>query len=98
VSIVDHERAFYGDPLMEAGFAAAQLGVPVLADGFARGYGLGVGEFTDAERSRRRLYNLYLILIMVIETVYRGHADPAAQYDSARTRLDRIMAGFGHRR
>ena len=96
VSTIDHERAFYGDPLMEAGFAAAQLDVPVLADGFARGYGRGVYEFTDTERSRRRLYDLYLILIMVIETVYRGHTDPAAYYDPACIRLDRIMAGFGH--
>ena len=98
VSIIDHERVFYGDPLMEAGFAAAQFDDLVLADGFARGYGLGVHEFTEAERSRRRLYDLHLILIMVIETVYRGHTDPAAQYEPARIRLDRVMAGFGHHR
>jgi fructosamine-3-kinase len=98
VTFIDHERVFYGDPLMEAGFAAAQLDSAVLADGFARGYGLGVHDFTDAEHSRRRLYDLYLMLIMVIETVYRGHADPAAQYEPARIRLDRVMAGFGHRR
>jgi aminoglycoside phosphotransferase (APT) family kinase protein len=95
VSIIDHERVFYGDPLMEAGFAAAQLDAQVLADGFARGYGFGAREFTAAEQSRRRLYDLHLALIMVIETVYRGHTDPAA-YDSARVRLDRVMAGFGH--
>ena len=98
VSIIDHERVFYGDPLMEAGFAAALLDNPVLADGFARGYGRDGRDFTAAERSRRRLYDLYLILIMVIETVYRGHTDPAAQYDRARIRLDGVMAGFGHRR
>lgn len=96
-SIIDHERAFYGDPLMEAGFVATELdGLPYPA-AFLRGYGTGTGGFTEAERSRRRLYNLYLILIMAIETVYRGHTDPA-QYEQARTRLDAAMAGFGHRR
>jgi aminoglycoside phosphotransferase (APT) family kinase protein len=98
VSIIDHERVFYGDPLMEAGFAATLLNNQVLADGFARGYGCGVRDFTATERLRRRLYDLHLILIMVIETVYRGHTDPAAQYDRARTRLDVVMAGFGHHR
>ncbi|MBR7837433.1 aminoglycoside phosphotransferase family protein [Actinospica durhamensis] len=97
VSIIDHERVFYGDPLMEAGFAAAQLGAQALADGFARGYGLDAREFTAAEQSRRRLYDLHLTLIMVIETVYRGHTDPA-EYNFARGRLDRVMAGFGHHR
>jgi len=97
-SIIDHERVFYGDPLMEAGFAATLLDSPVLADGFARGYGRRARDFTAAERLRRRLYDLHLILIMVIETVYRGHTDPAAEYDRARIRLDGVMAGFGHRR
>jgi hypothetical protein len=98
VSFIDHERVFYGDPLLEAGFAAAKLDSAVFAAGFARGYGLGAHEFTAAEHSRRQLYDLHLMLIMVIETVYRGHTDPAAYYDPARTRLDRVMAGFGHRR
>lgn len=98
VSIIDHERVFYGDPLMEAGFAAVTLDNPVLADGFARGYGRDARDFTAAERQRRRLYDLHLILIMVIETVYRGHTDPAAQYDRARVRLDGVLAGFGHAR
>jgi aminoglycoside phosphotransferase (APT) family kinase protein len=98
VSIIDHERVFFGDPLMEAGFAATLLDNPVLADGFARGYGRWARDFTAAERSRRQLYDLYLILIMVIETVYRGHTDPGAQYDRARIRLDSVLAGFGQRR
>lgn len=98
VSIIDHERVFFGDPLMEAGFAAAALDDPVLADGFARGYGRDPRAFTGQERARRRLYDLYLIMIMVIETVYRGHTDPAQQYDQARARLERVMAGFGHTR
>ncbi|HEV2633570.1 MAG TPA: aminoglycoside phosphotransferase family protein [Actinocrinis sp.] len=98
VSVIDHERVFYGDPLIEAGFAAAALDGPEFAEQFARGYGLDPRAFTESERARRRLYDLYLILIMVIETVYRGHTDPAQQYDQARVRLDRVMAAFGHTR
>lgn len=97
VSIIDHERAFYGDPLIEAGFAAVELDGLGSAEAFLRGYGGASRTFTAAERMRRRLYNVHLILIMIIETVYRGHTDPT-QYDQARTRLDGLMAGFGHRR
>lgn len=97
VSIIDHERAFYGDPLMEAGFPATELPDLPPPGAFLRGYGAPARPFTEAERMRRRLYNVHLILIMVIETVYRGHTDPA-QYDLARTRLDTLMAGFGHHR
>ena len=35
-----------------------------------------------------------MALVMVIETVYRGHTD-SAQYDWARARLDEAMALFG---
>jgi aminoglycoside phosphotransferase (APT) family kinase protein len=94
VSIIDHERAFYGDPLIEGGFMATEL--PAFGDpaAFMRGYGRG--ELTEAERSRRRLYCLYLTLIMVIETVYRGHTD-TGQYDFARGQLTEAMALLGHR-
>jgi aminoglycoside phosphotransferase (APT) family kinase protein len=89
VAIIDHERAFYGDPLIEAGFTALDL--PAFGDStaFMRGYGLV--ELTPTERRRRRLYTLYLVLIMIIETEYRGHTDPAA-YDWARERLRELMA------
>ena len=94
-SIIDHERAFFGDPLIEAGFVATELpnafGDPAP---FLRGYGWR--PTTAAERTRRRLYNLYLILIVAIETVYRGHTD-ATQYEQAKARLVGIMAGLGHR-
>ncbi|WP_371630218.1 aminoglycoside phosphotransferase family protein [Streptomyces sp. NBC_00341] len=96
VCVIDHERAFYGDPLMEAGFTGTQMsaafGDPAP---FMRGY--GHGELTGTERTRRRLYCLYLVLIMVIETVYRGHTD-SNQYDWARPRLDEAMALLGHSR
>jgi aminoglycoside phosphotransferase (APT) family kinase protein len=94
VSIIDHERAFYGDPLMEGCFTAAEL--PAFGDpaAFMRGY--GHGELTEAERVRRRLYSLHLTLIMVIETVYRGHTD-TGQYDFAREQLTRVMELLGGR-
>jgi aminoglycoside phosphotransferase (APT) family kinase protein len=92
VSILDHERAFYGDPLIEAGFVATQL--PSFGDptAFMRGY--GQGELTETERTRRRLYCLYLALIMVIETVYRGHTD-THQFDWARQQLTEVMTLLG---
>ena len=94
VSIIDHERAFYGDPLIEAGFTATQL--PAFGDStaFVRGY--RHDELTGTERTRRRLYCLHLVLITVIETVYRGHTD-TVQYDWGRARLTEIMALFGRR-
>ncbi|MEV6350688.1 phosphotransferase [Actinoplanes sp. NPDC051851] len=92
VAIIDHERAFWGDPLMEAGFTAIDL--PAFGDStaFLRGYGHPA--LTATERRRRRLYTLYLVLIMIIETDYRGHTD-TMQYDWARDRLHEVMALFG---
>ncbi|MET8150490.1 phosphotransferase family protein [Actinoplanes sp. NPDC049668] len=92
VCIIDHERAFYGDPLIEAGFTAIDL--PAVGDpaAFLRGY--GHPGLSDSERERRRLYTLYLVLIMIIETDYRGHTD-TKQYDWARERLREVMVLFG---
>jgi aminoglycoside phosphotransferase (APT) family kinase protein len=92
VCVIDHERAFYGDPLIEAGFTAIDL--PAFGDpaAFLRGYGWG--DLSDTDRERRKLYTLYLVLIMIIETDYRGHTD-ASQYDWARARLHEVMALFG---
>jgi aminoglycoside phosphotransferase (APT) family kinase protein len=93
VAIIDHERALYGDPLMEGGFTATQL--PGFGDpaAFLRGYRRGA--LTGAEQVRRRLYGLYLTLIMVIESVYRQAG--AGQYDWARGRLAEALALFGGR-
>jgi len=95
VCIIDHERAYYGDPLIEAGFTATQL--PAFGDStaFLRGYGKTA--LTDNEQQRRRLYTLHLVLIMIIETVYRGHTD-TEQYDWARERLTEMMGLFGRSR
>ncbi|WP_377267826.1 phosphotransferase family protein [Peterkaempfera sp. SMS 1(5)a] len=90
--IIDHERAFYGDPLIEGCFAGTELSAFGDPSAFLRGYGRG--EPTGTEQVRRRIYCLYLVLIMVIETVYRGHTD-TVQYDWARERLNETMALLG---
>lgn len=95
VCVIDHERAFYGDPLIEAGFTGTQTAAFGDAAPFMRGY--GHGELTENQQVRRRLYGLYLMLIMVIETVYRGHTD-TKQHDWARLRLDEAMALLGRTR
>nr|WP_202533290.1 aminoglycoside phosphotransferase family protein [Streptomyces sp. SID4923] len=95
VCVIDHERAFYGDPLIEACFTGTQISDFGDPAPFMRGY--GHGELTGTERVRRRLYCLHLMLIMVIETVYRGHTD-TKQYDWARPRLDQAMALLGRTR
>jgi aminoglycoside phosphotransferase (APT) family kinase protein len=91
--IIDHERAFWGDPIMEAGFLAAGSVSAGDPSGFLAGYGRG--PLTPDEFDRRRLYNLHLFLIMVIETVYRAHTT-TDQLDMARPALDRAMADLGH--
>lgn len=94
-AFLDHERALYGDPLMESGFTGLTAeGVPGHLPSFLRGYGKET--FTDNERLRRRLYTLHLMLIMVVETVYRGHTDPA-QYDFARAGLAASVESLGAR-
>ena len=92
VSIIDHERAYFGDPLIEAGFAASQQAAFGDSTAFMRGYGKTA--LTTGEQLRRRLYCLHLALIMVIETVYRGHTD-TKQYDWARVRVTEIMHRLG---
>jgi aminoglycoside phosphotransferase (APT) family kinase protein len=93
VCVIDHERAIWGDPLFEAGFCGTELAAVGDSDAFLRGY--GHPDLTATERVRRRLYGLHLLLVMTIETVYRGHTDPG-QYDWARTQLADLMARFGH--
>lgn len=93
VAILDHERAVYGDPLMEAGLTG--LDMPFFGDPSDFMAGFGVAELTSAQRTRRRLYSLYLALIMVVETKYRGHTDTEI-YDLGRRELDAVMAALGH--
>lgn len=92
VAIIDHERAFYGDPLIEAGFTSIDLAAFGDPEAFVRGYGMA--PLDENARRRRRLYSLYLILIMIIETRYRGHRD-TRQYDWAREQLTDLMGEYG---
>jgi aminoglycoside phosphotransferase (APT) family kinase protein len=88
--IIDHERAFYGDPLIEACFVgteSAAFGDPAA---YLRGYGKAA--LTPAERGRRRLYNLHLALILVVECTYRGFTGDHLAW--ARGRLDEAMAAL----
>lgn len=93
-AIIDHERTFYGDPLIEAGFCGNDL--PEYfgdSSAFMRGYGWP--ELNENETTRRRLYTLYLVLIMIIETHYRGHED-LTQRNDARANLTKLMTAFGY--
>ncbi|MBX9395348.1 aminoglycoside phosphotransferase family protein [Streptomyces sp. TRM72054] len=92
VCVIDHERAFFGDPLIEVGFAGTQLAAFGDSTAFMRGY--GHRPLTETEAVRRRLYCLHLMLIMVIETVYRRYTD-TQQYDWAREQLTEVMALLG---
>jgi aminoglycoside phosphotransferase (APT) family kinase protein len=94
VAILDHERAFYGDPLMEFGFAASELGAFGDSAAFIRGY--GHKPFTSSERVRRRLYNLHLVLVLVIETTFRAYTG-TGRYDWACERLRETIAVLGER-
>ena len=66
--IIDFERAFWGDPLMEFFF-----GRFANSEAFRQGYGRTLE--TYEERKRRAMYDLYLDLILRIECVYRGYTD-----------------------
>ncbi len=92
--VIDHERAFWGDPIMEAGLVRWGAD-PESKRPFLDGYGRG--PLTDAEAARRRLYDLHLFLIMVIETVYRGHTT-TDEIDMARPLLDAALEALGARR
>ncbi|SDD77250.1 Predicted kinase, aminoglycoside phosphotransferase (APT) family [Sanguibacter gelidistatuariae] len=94
VAIIDHERAMFGDPLMEAGLTGLDL--PSFPDPapFARGFGLT--DLTPAERTRRHLYTLWLAVTMLVETTYRGQGPE--QYRWACEQLDIAMALLGRSR
>lgn len=70
VGVIDFERALYGDPLIE--FCAMTLNDDVKA---------GYGDFDFDSKSavaRRRIYHLYLFLIMSIEGQYRHFQDQSS--------------------
>ncbi|MDF2927544.1 MAG: aminoglycoside phosphotransferase family protein [Paenibacillaceae bacterium] len=70
IGLIDFERALWGDPLLEAYFRGRSHSPAHL-----RGY--GITELTAAQESRRRLYDLYLDLILLIECSFRRYDNPA---------------------
>jgi len=78
--IIDFERAMWADPLIEHYFKEADR----TSEAFLQGY--GKISFSNDEIIRRRLYNIHLYLIMVIECAYRSYADDS-QYNWAKEML-----------
>ncbi|WP_211746356.1 phosphotransferase [Paenibacillus sp. Marseille-Q4541] len=66
--LIDFERAFWGDSLMEFYFNHFQD-----SQDFRNGYGIGV--LTETEKSRLALYNLYSDIIMWVECDFRKIPD-----------------------
>ncbi|MGN6239327.1 MAG: phosphotransferase family protein [Cellulosimicrobium cellulans] len=91
VAVIDHERAMFGDPLLEAGLTGLDL--PSFPDPapFLRGFGLG--ELDASQRTRRRLYTLWLAVVMLVETTYRQQTPE--QYRWACEQLDVAMGLLG---
>ncbi|MFE5291151.1 phosphotransferase family protein [Isoptericola sp. NPDC056618] len=91
VAVIDHERAMFGDPLMEAGLTGLDLTVFPDPTPFMRGFGLD--ELTGSQRLRRHLYTLWLGVTMLVETTYRGQTPE--QYRWACDQLDIAMGLLG---
>lgn len=84
-AIIDHERAFWGDPL--ADFVTPTIfGELDESDEIVAGYreAGGVVEFTASTRARIALYRLYLALIILTENGPRQY--PEKEYASLRDR------------
>lgn len=90
---IDHERAIFGDPMLEAGFVF--MDIPAFGNSEAFNKGYGKTEFTESERARRQLYTLHLAIIMVVESEYRGFDEPD-HLAFVNNNLDDMMARFGH--
>jgi len=82
--LIDFERAMWADPLMEGNFMKPS---PALLDG----YELAITQ-APGTPARRALYDLYLSLIMVIESTYRRF--PADHEKMSRDFLDNSIAAL----
>lgn len=88
---IDHERAYFGDPILEAGFVFCDIPSFGDAQAFLKGY--GKDSLTQAEAKRRLLYTLHLSIIMVVEAEYRGFDDDthlAWVHDNLNTMMQRF--------
>lgn len=66
IGIIDWERCLWGDVLMEVGFRSHAQSMD-----FLRGY--GISEFTPAEQKRIFWYDIYLLMVVAQEHIYRGY-------------------------
>lgn len=64
--IIDFERCIWADPLLEVGFRSHERNVD-----FLEGY--GITNFTMEQERRARWYDIYLFLVMILETEYRKY-------------------------
>lgn len=90
--LIDHERAFWGDPAAE--LVSLAYGGPTGADSdLVAGYTEAGGtlDFTPALRHRLALYHLYLGLLLVVECGPRGYGSDHLAY--CRRTLDDNLAG-----
>ncbi|WP_167483591.1 phosphotransferase family protein [Paenibacillus xylanexedens] len=72
-AIIDHERAFFGDPYAEFISSATICGDVLKSETFMENYSLISGKpftFTRNDRIRLYMYNMYMTLLMGVE-VYR---------------------------
>lgn len=86
----------WGDPLMEAGLTGLDL--PTFGDPTDFMAGFGLVTLTPTQRIRRRLYSLSLVVTMIVETKFRGHADSEIYDASRRAGLPHGCPGPGSRR
>jgi aminoglycoside phosphotransferase (APT) family kinase protein len=85
-SVIDFERSFWGDPLMETNWMGP-------TSEFIEGYGTDLRQ-QPAARERRLLYDLHLYTIMQIEGWYRRFTDlRGVQY--AQGKFAETMAALG---
>ncbi|MFF0309533.1 phosphotransferase family protein [Streptosporangium sp. NPDC004379] len=91
-ALIDHERAFWGDPLAE--FVTPTIfGELEESDEIVAGYrdAGGTVAFTDAARTRITLYRLYLALILLVEEGPRQY--PEEEYAPLRAQAAAELTG-----
>ena len=84
VGVIDFERVLWADPLMEAQFTARRAD-----DERTEAYGRALFAEPGAV-ARRRLYDLYLSLVMTIESAYRNYPTSDIE-DLARSMLAGVL-------
>lgn len=88
--VIDFERALWGDPMLETTFLFDR---PGLREGYGR-----IPEEEAGAEARKLLYELYLYLVMVIESKYRGFSSeheawPRGQIAELLPRIEAFSAG-----